>query len=145
MPSVNSCTFIGVCGADPTVRSFDNGRVANVNIACTERWKDRNGEQKENTEWIPVVFNDKLAEIAEKYITKGMHIYVCGKFRTRSWTDHDGNKRYQSEIVVRDLQILTKKEDGTKPQAATPTPRAQAPVSRPEPQDNAEDDLPFSC
>lgn len=112
MPNLNDCAFIGVAGSDPKCRTFESGsKVANVNIAVSEKYKTRDGEVKENTEWIPLVFNDKLADVAEKYIRKGSLVYVSGKFRTRKYTNHDGVEVSATEIVVRELQLLSKRED----------------------------------
>ena len=77
MPNLNFCSFIGQAGSDPKCRTFESGsKVANVNIAVSEKYKTRDGEVKENTEWIPLVFNDKLAEVAEKYIVKGTAVTI---------------------------------------------------------------------
>jgi single-strand DNA-binding protein len=112
MPNVNLCVFIGVAGSDPKCRTFESGsKVANVNIAVSEKYKTRDGEVKENTEWIPLVFNDKLAEVAEKYIVKGTAVYVSGKLRTRKYTNREGVEISTTEIVVRELQLLSKRED----------------------------------
>ena len=112
MASVNYCAFIGVAGSNPKCRTFESGsKVANVNIAVSEKYKTRDGEVKENTEWIPLVFNDKLAEVAEKYIVKGTAVYVSGKWRTRKYTNREGVEISTTEIVVRELQLLSKRED----------------------------------
>lgn len=112
MASLNFCSFIGQAGSDPKCRTFESGsKVANVNIAVSEKYKTRDGEVKENTEWIPLVFNDKLAEVAEKYIVKGTAVYVSGKLRTRKYTTADGTEKTTTEIVVRELQLLSKRED----------------------------------
>lgn len=105
--------FIGNCGADPEIRTFqDGGKIASTRIAVTERYTDRSGNQKESTEWIPVVFNGKNADIAEKYIRKGSSLYVSGKWHTREWTDRDGNKRTVTEIAVVQVQLLGPKPNG---------------------------------
>ena len=112
MPNVNLCVFIGVAGSDPKCRTFESGsKVANVNIAVSEKYKSRDGEVKENTEWIPLVFNDKLADIVENYVRKGTAVYVSGKWRTRKYTTADGVEKVSTEIVVRELQLLSKRED----------------------------------
>ena len=112
MPALNLCSFIGQAGSDPKCRTFESGsKVANVNIAVSEKYKTRDGEVKENTEWIPLVFNDKLAEVAEKYIVKGTAVYVSGKLRTRKYTTADGTEKSTTEIVVRELQLLSKREE----------------------------------
>ena len=112
MPNLNFCSFIGQAGSDPKCRTFESGsKVANVNIAVSEKYKTRDGEVKENTEWIPLVFNDKLAEVAEKYIVKGTAVYVSGKLRTRKYTNREGVEISTTEIVVRELQLLSKREE----------------------------------
>lgn len=112
MPNLNFCSFIGQAGSDPKCRTFESGsKVANVNIAVSEKYKTRDGEVKENTEWIPLVFNDKLAEVAEKYIVKGTAVYVSGKWRTRKYTNREGVEISTTEIVVRELQLLSKREE----------------------------------
>ena len=105
---VNQCNFIGRLGRDPETRSFPSGdRVCNVTIAVGSTWKDKaTGEKMERTEWVPVVFNGKLAEIAEQYLRKGHQIYVSGEFRVRKWQDKDGNDRYSTEIRADQMQML---------------------------------------
>lgn len=100
---LNSCQFIGNLGADPELRNFNSGgRVANLRLAVSEKWKDKNsGEQKEQTEWVNVaIFNEGLAGVAEKYLRKGSKVYVKGKLRTRKWQDNEGNDRYSTEVVL---------------------------------------------
>ncbi len=101
--SVNKVILIGNLGADPEVRSFANGgKVANLRLATTETWKDRNsGEKQERTDWHSVaVFGDGLAGVAERYLRKGSKIYVEGQLRTRKWQDQQGNDRYTTEVVL---------------------------------------------
>lgn len=100
---MNECTFIGNLGADVEVKSFQNGgRIANLRIAVSERWKDRaTGEAREHTEWIPIVIQSEgLVGVAEKYLRKGSKILIRGKWKTRKWQDRDGNDRYSTEVVV---------------------------------------------
>ena len=121
MPSLNLCQFIGHAGADPEVRTFDNGnKIATTRIAVSERFTDRNNQPQERTEWIGLVFNGKLADLAEKYIRKGSTIYVSGKWHNREWQDQSGNKRTSTELTVLTLQLLDKRE--AQPQAQTPAP-----------------------
>ena len=103
MASVNKVILIGNLGRDPEVHSFPSGdRVCNMTIATSDAWTDKaTGERKEKTEWTRVViFNDKIVEVAEKYLTKGSKVYIEGALQTRKWTDKDGNERYQTEVVV---------------------------------------------
>ena len=99
---INQCSFIGNLGADPEIRSFQNGgRVCNLRLAVTEKWKSKDGERKEKTEWVSIVINgDGLVGVAEKYLRKGSKIFVQGKLSSRKWTDQQGNDRYTTEIVV---------------------------------------------
>ncbi|MFV0645983.1 MAG: single-stranded DNA-binding protein [Sphingomonadaceae bacterium] len=101
--SLNKVMLIGNLGADPEVRSFQNGgRVCNLRIATTESWKDRNtGERQERTDWHSVaIFSDGLVGVAERFLRKGSKIYVEGQLRTRKWQDQNGNDRYTTEVVL---------------------------------------------
>lgn len=101
--SVNKVIIIGNLGADPEVRSFQNGgRVCNLRVACSESWKDKNtGERQERTEWVSIaIFSDGLISVAERYLKKGSKIYVEGALRTRKWQDQSGNDRYTTEVVL---------------------------------------------
>ena len=101
--SVNKVILIGNLGADPEVKSFQNGgRIANLRIATSENWKDKNtGERKERTEWHTVVLNsDGLVGVAERFLKKGSKIYIEGQLRTRKWQDQQGNDRYSTEVSV---------------------------------------------
>ena len=108
MASVNKVIIVGNLGRDPEVRSFPSGdRVANVTIATTDKWKDKqSGEMKEATEWHRVVFNGRLAEIVEQYLKKGSQVYVEGSLRTRKWTDQQGVEKYTTEIRADQMQML---------------------------------------
>ncbi|QDM40685.1 single-stranded DNA-binding protein [Altererythrobacter sp. TH136] len=101
--SLNKVMLIGNLGADPEVKSFQNGgRIANLRIATSESWKDKNsGERKERTEWHTVVLqSDGLIGVAERYLRKGSKVYIEGSLRTRKWQDQSGNDRYSTEISV---------------------------------------------
>lgn len=101
--SVNKVILIGNLGADPEVKSFQNGgRIANLRIATSENWKDKNtGERKERTEWHSVVLNsDGLVGVAERFLRKGSKVYIEGQLRTRKWQDASGNDRYTTEVSV---------------------------------------------
>jgi single-strand DNA-binding protein len=102
MAGVNKVILIGNLGADPEVRYMPSGdAVANVRIATSDTWKDKNtGERQERTEWHNVVFFGKVAEIVKQYVHKGSKIYVEGKLRTRKWQGQDGQDRYTTEVVV---------------------------------------------
>jgi len=101
--SVNKVILIGNLGADPEIKSFQNGgKIANLRIATSENWKDRNtGERKERTEWHSVVINgDGLIGVVERFLRKGSKVYIEGQLRTRKWQDQSGNDRYSTEVVV---------------------------------------------
>lgn len=103
MASLNKVQLIGNLGADPEIRSFQNGgRVANLRIATSESWKDKSsGERKERTEWHTVaLFSDGLVGVAERFLKKGSKVYVEGQLQTRKWQDQSGNDRYSTEIVL---------------------------------------------
>lgn len=103
MSSLNKVSLLGSLGADPEIKSFQNGgRVCNLRLATSERWKDKStGEQKETTEWHSVsIFSDGLVGVAERYLTKGSKIYIEGQLKTRKWQDASGNDRYSTEIVL---------------------------------------------
>lgn len=101
--SVNKVILIGNLGADPEVRTFQNGgKVANLRIATSETWKDKNtGERREKTEWHTVaIFQEGLVRIAEQYLKKGSKVYIEGKLQTRKWQDQSGQDRYSTEVVL---------------------------------------------
>ena len=108
MASVNKVIIVGNLGKDPEMRTFPNGdKVANVTIATTDKWKDKqSGEMREATEWHRVVFNFRLAEIVEQYLRKGSQVYVEGSLRTRKWTDQAGVEKYTTEIRADSMQML---------------------------------------
>ena len=101
--SLNKVMLIGNLGADPEVRSFQNGgRVCNLRIATSEQWRDRDsGERRERTDWHNVaIFSDGLIGICEQYLKKGSKVFVEGQLRTRKWQDQSGNDRYSTEVVL---------------------------------------------
>jgi single-strand DNA-binding protein len=101
--SVNKVILVGNLGRDPEIRSTQDGmRIANLALATSETWRDKmSGERKERTEWHRVViFNERLAEIAEKYLKKGSKVYLEGALQTRKWTDNSGQERYTTEVVL---------------------------------------------
>jgi single-strand DNA-binding protein len=117
--SVNKVILVGNLGRDPEIRSFQNGgKVCNLRIATSERWKDRNtGEQKEKTEWHSVaIFSEPLVRVAEQYLRKGSSVYIEGQLETRKWQDQTGQDRYTTEVVLRpyksELTMLGGRADG---------------------------------
>jgi single-strand DNA-binding protein len=112
MAGVNKVILVGNLGKDPEVRHLEGGAaVANFPLATSESYKDKSGQRVEQTEWHNIVVWRGLAEVAEKYLKKGMTIYVEGKLRTRSWDDKEGHKRYTTEIVGDTFTILSKREN----------------------------------
>lgn len=117
--SLNKVMLIGNVGKDPEVRYLENNpapqgtnpKVAQFTLATTERFRDRNGEVRENTEWHNIVAWRGLADLAEKYIRKGSQLYIEGRTRTRSWNDQAGAKQYRTEIVADSIQLLGRKSD----------------------------------
>jgi single-strand DNA-binding protein len=105
---VNKVILIGHLGADPETRAMPSGSsVANLRIATTESWRDKqSGEQQERTEWHRVALFGRLAEIAGEYLRKGSQVYIEGSLRTRKWQDKQGNERYSTEIVGNEMQML---------------------------------------
>lgn len=140
MAGVNKVILVGNLGKDPEVRHLDNGRaVANFSLATSETYKNKQGERVTNTEWHNVVLWTPLAEIAEKFLKKGSQVYIEGKLTTRSWDDQDGNKRYTTEVVGREMTLLGSRSDGGSSDGGSNM--AESPVSN-IPEDDT-DDLPF--
>lgn len=151
---VNKVILIGNLGSDPEVRYTPDGvPVANFNLATSESWNDRNtGERQERTEWHRLVLWRKLAEVAQQYLKKGSRIYVEGKLQTRSWDDQSGQKRYTTEVVVFDMQMLDSRGEGggggrdasypDRPSSGQNVSPATQPDAPPPPGGD-DDDLPF--
>lgn len=142
---INKVILVGNLGADPEVRYMPSGgAVANISIATSESWKDKqSGQTQERTEWHRVVFFNRLAEIAGEYLRKGGKVYVEGSLRTRKWQDQSGAEKYTTEIVASEMQMLDSRGEG----AGSPAPRqAQSQSSSPaEPvaEEEFDDDIPF--
>ena len=132
--SLNKVMLIGNVGRDPEVRYLEgnspNAKVATFTLATTERYRDRNGELRENTEWHNIVAWRNNADVAEKFIRKGTHLYIEGRLRTRSWDDQSGNKRYTTEVIADNIQLLGKKSDNPANQQGGFAP-AQFPQAQP--------------
>lgn len=144
---VNKVILIGNLGADPEIRhTASNVAVTTLRLATTERYKDRNGERQERTEWHNVVMWRGLAEIAERYLRKGSTIYVEGRLETRSWDDKSGQKRYTTEVVATDMTMLDSRGEGSGSSGgADEPPPPQEPDTAPpgQDQDDGGDELPF--
>ena len=139
---VNKVILVGNLGANPEVRSTQGGQmVANLRLATTERWTDKNGQKQEQTEWHRVVVWGRQAEIVSQYLTKGRQIYVEGRIRTRQWQDQQGQKRFTTEIVAQNIQMLGSRGDAA--------PRDETTVTMPPDEATADfgggpdDDIPF--
>lgn len=150
MAGVNKVILIGNLGKDPEVRYLENGKaVANVTLATTEKYKDREGNQVENTEWHDLEMWDGLAKIAEQYLQKGKSIYVEGKIKTDSWQDEQGVKKYRTRIRVQNMTMLGGPGGSPGAPEMTSAPQQQSGGQAPQPQtapaqeDNSIDDLPF--
>lgn len=145
MSGVNKVILVGRLGADPEVRTLESGtKVASVSLATSERYKDRNGNQQESTEWHNVVFWRGLAEVTEKYLKKGDQVYVEGRIKTRKWTDKDGNDRYSTDIVANDMTMLGGGQKGASASQEASSAPASNQVNEPQAGlDDIDDDLPF--
>ncbi len=138
MSSVNKAIILGNLGNDPDIKYTKTGSpVANLSIATSERWKDKEtGEQKEQTEWHRVVVFGRLAEIAEQFLKKGSKVFIEGKIQTRDWEDADGNKKYTTEVVAREMTMLdSRASSNSSASADTSGERADT--------KSAEEDIPF--
>lgn len=112
---INKVILIGNVGQDPEVRytgdASNGAKVATIRLATTERYRDRNGNLQEHTEWHSVTAWRNTADVIEKYVRKGTQVYIEGRLRTRSWDDQNGNKRYTTEVLADTLQLLGRKSD----------------------------------
>lgn len=149
MASVNKVIILGNLGQDPTVRySADGAAIANISVATSSSWKDKTtGERREETEWVRVVFYNRLAEIAGEYLKKGKPVYVEGRLKTRKWQNKEGVDQYTTEVIADSMQLLGGRDEGS--QAPAPQQR-QAPAPQPQAQRqpaeslaDMDDDIPF--
>jgi single-strand DNA-binding protein len=135
--------LVGNLGANPEMRSTQGGqKVANLRLATTERWTDKNGQKQEQTEWHRVVAFGKLADICGQYLVKGRQIYVEGRIQTRQWQDQQGQKRYSTEVVAQVIQMLGNRPEG----APREDPGAMMPSDEAVTNDfggGPDDDIPF--
>jgi single-strand DNA-binding protein len=148
---VNKVILVGHLGRDPEVRYAPSGQaIANVTIATSDSWKDKNtGEKQERTEWHRVVFFSRLAEIVGEYLKKGSQVYIEGRLQTRKWQDKDGNDRYTTEIVANEMQMLGSRQGGGAPSEDynQDSSRGSQPAAAPETATagggDFDDDIPF--
>jgi single-strand DNA-binding protein len=132
---VNKAIIVGNLGADPEVRYTQAGsQVATFNVATTERWRDKDGSMQESTEWHRVVAWAKLAEICGEYLRKGSKVYIEGRIQTRKWQDQNGNDRYTTEIIAREMKMLDSRSTGNDSESEGRRERQQESVG---------DDIPF--
>ena len=140
---VNKVFLIGRLGADPEVRYTPDGTmVTSFRLATDEQWKDKSGQKVQRTEWHRIVTFGKLAEICGNFLSKGKLIFVDGRIRTQSWEDKEGNKRYTTEIVAANMQMLDSKGQGKSQEPAGSAGEDRFP-SEPNPGVIPEDDVPF--
>ena len=150
--SVNRVILVGNLGQDPEVRSFQNGgKVANLRIATSESWKDRNtGERKERTEWHTIaIYSEPLVRVAEQFLKKGSKVYVEGQLETRKWQDQQGNDRYSTEVALRpfrsELHMLDGKAGGSAgDDRGNGYGAGGSPSSHPSGRPDFDDDIPFA-
>ncbi len=145
MASVNKVILVGNLGADPEVKSFQNGgKICNLRMATSESWSDKQtGEKKERTEWHSVTLNsDGLVSVAERFLRKGSKVYLEGKLQTRKWQDQSGNDRYTTEIVVGGFDGKLVMLDGAKGAGSDTGAREQAPSNAGD-YDDLDDSVPF--
>lgn len=147
---INKVILVGNLGSDPEMRYMPSGgAVANLSIATSETWKDKQtGENQERTEWHRVVFFNRLAEVVGEYLRKGSKVYVEGSLRTRKWQDQNGVERYTTEIVASDMQMLDGRSGASDFNAPSQERQAPAPQSKPQAQAPAideafDDEIPF--
>ena len=151
MSTLNKAMIIGRLGADPDIRyTQNNTAIANMSVATSEKFKDKNGEQQERTEWHRLVAWGRLAEISQEYLKKGALIYVEGPIQTRSWENKEGVKQYTTEIKVLQMQMLNTKQEGgnqeqqqNEPGAAKQKPAQEDPSAAGNVEPDVDDDLPF--
>ena len=146
--SINKVILVGNLGRDPEIRSLQDGsRVANLSLATSETWRDKNsGERRERTEWHRVViFNDRLVDVVERFLRKGSKIYVEGQLQTRKWTDQQGQERYTTEVVLQrfrgELTMLDSRGDGGSAGGDYGDPGGAPPAASGGP--DLDDDIPF--
>jgi single-strand DNA-binding protein len=124
MASVNKAILVGNLGKDPEVRYGANGdAIANITLATTENWKDKQGEKQEKTEWHRVSFFGKTAEVVGQYLKKGSQVYVEGRIQTRKWVNKEGADQYTTEIIADRMQML-----GSKPESSEPARQESKPA-----------------
>ena len=144
MASLNQCNFIGNLGRDPEMRYSASGdAIASFSIACTENWKDKNGQKQERTEWVRISAFGKLAEICGEYLKKGSSVFISGRMQTREWDDKEGNKRYTTEIVADTMKMLGARSTASENEQPSVNEAKPNEQKAPAGFDDFEDDIPF--
>ena len=161
MASVNKVILVGNLGADPEMRYLPSGEaVANLRLATTDTWKDKDGNKQEATEWHRVSFFGRQAEVCGQYLKKGSQIYVEGRLETRKWTDKEGKERYTTEIIAGEMKMLGSRpggggapsydasDEGGAPAPSRPVSRSSASAGKPASKSpggiaDMDDDIPF--
>ena len=137
---INKVILVGNLGHPPSIRHMPSGgAVTNLSLATSDSWKDKTtGQAQERTEWHRIVLFNRLAEIAAEYLQKGSKVYIEGALRTRKWQDKEGQDKYTTEIVAKEMQMLDSRGTTETPVSNTPAPAQPAPAA-----DDFEDDIPF--
>jgi single-strand DNA-binding protein len=144
MAGVNKVIILGNLGLDPEVRTLESGaKLARLRIATSETYTNREGQRVEQTEWHNVVVWRQLADVAERFLTKGRQVYIEGKLQTRSWKDAEGNDRYTTEIVGDRLQLVGGRPEPNETSAPNPSAEKTSAVSENNGSGEDSDDLPF--
>ena len=133
MSSLNKIMLIGHLGKDPEVRYTPDGTpVATFSLATSENWTDKNGTRQEHTEWHNIVAWRRLADLSQKYLTKGRQVYIEGRLRSREWNDREGNRRRTTEVVVSQIVLLGSRSQSTDAPAPSQEPAAKSTSEEPE-------------
>ena len=144
---LNKVMLIGNLGADPEVRFTSNGTtVAIFRVATTEKWTSKSGEAQQQTEWHNIVAWRRLAEICGEYLSKGSRVYIEGKLQTRKWQDQNGNNRYTTEIVVKEMKMLSPRPENMpcdKEHQSHKSPLPYTPPAEPQTDTKYNEDIPF--
>lgn len=134
--SVNKVLIVGNVGKDPDIRTTQDGReIANLSVATSESWKDKNGERRDRTEWHRVsVFNENIVKVVKSYVRKGSKLYIEGQLQTRKWTDNSGVERYSTEVVLQNyggnITLLDSKRDDGAQETQDAAPAAKASLEK---------------
>jgi single-strand DNA-binding protein len=141
---LNQCNFIGRLGNDPELKFLPTGdAVVNISIAVSEKWKDKQGQKQEKTEWIRCTAFKRQAEVIGEYLKKGSLVHITGKFTTRKWDNKEGVTQYSTEIVIQGMQMLDSRSDNQGGQSSAPSQEPEPQVQKVDNSFDEEDDIPF--